>query len=326
MNKFEEICRKTQKGVKRYCSKELKELGYAPVSKDGFLFAEGEIPVLLVAHMDTVHEKSVKQVVYDGHIISSPQGIGGDDRCGIYIILEIIKELKCSVLFTEDEEIGCIGASKFLDWYNETACWNYIVEFDRRGSNDCVFYDCDNPEFTKFITSTGFFEEEFGSLSDISYLAPSFGIAAVNLSCGYYSAHTTKEYVNFDEMIAVIEAAKEIIKLPCEQFEYMERTYSYSYGYGYGKYSSYYRGYNICDDEFYEFGEIGNGHQLLTKSEVKQLYHIYYYDCEDFERAVEVWASSQLEAIGAVLSAIPYLTVNDIVEIRSTDDYFMAKQ
>ena len=326
MNKFEEICRKTQKGVKKYCSKELRELGYKVTSKDGFLFAEGEIPVLLVAHMDTVHEKSVKQVVYDGHTISSPQGIGGDDRCGIYMILEIVKELKCSVLFTEDEEIGCVGAGKFLDWYNEDISWNYIIEFDRKGSNDCVFYDCDNPEFTKFITSTGFFEEEFGSLSDISYLAPSFGIAAVNLSCGYYSAHTTKEYVNFDEMVAVIEAAKEIIKLPCEPFEYMERTYSYSYGYGYGRYSSYYRGYNLCDDDFYEFGEIGFGHQLRTKSEVKQPYHIYYYDDEDYERVVEVWASSQLEAIGAVLSAIPYLTVNDIVEIRSADDYSICKQ
>ena len=69
--------------------------------------------------MDTVHKETVKDFYeyYDEenerHIISSPQGIGGDDRCGIYMILEILKTHKCSVLFCEDEEAGGIGSEKF---------------------------------------------------------------------------------------------------------------------------------------------------------------------------------------------------------------------
>ena len=66
--------------------------------------------------------------------------------------LQIIKDFKCSVLFTEDEEIGCVGAEKFaVSDYIVNNDINYIIEIDRRGTNDCVFYSCDNPDFEEFI-------------------------------------------------------------------------------------------------------------------------------------------------------------------------------
>ena len=73
---------------------------------------------------------------------------------------------KCHVLFCEDEEVGCVGAKKFTRGSLRPQV-NYIVELDRRGSNDAVFYRCDNPEFEDFITSFGF-ETAGGSRSDIS--------------------------------------------------------------------------------------------------------------------------------------------------------------
>ena len=69
----------------------------------------------------------------------SPQGIGGDDRAGVYMILEIIKQANCHVLFCEDEEIGDIGAKKFVK-SNMPLPVYYIIELDRQRHNDAVYY------------------------------------------------------------------------------------------------------------------------------------------------------------------------------------------
>ena len=52
---FENILVKSQKELKRTLKKELQELRYSPISSKGFLYAKGTVPVLLVAHLDTVH-------------------------------------------------------------------------------------------------------------------------------------------------------------------------------------------------------------------------------------------------------------------------------
>ena len=44
----------------------------------------------------------------------SPQGIGGDDRAGVYMILRLIQDLHCHVLFCEAEETGGHGAKAFV--------------------------------------------------------------------------------------------------------------------------------------------------------------------------------------------------------------------
>ena len=225
MKTFKEICMMTQKEVKEYMHGYLKDNGYEPVSEEGFVYAKGDVPVLLTAHMDTVHKETCRDIVEVNGKISSPQGIGGDDRCGIFMIMNIIKELHCSVILCEDEEIGMVGASKFTrSDYADDVNVNYIVELDRKGVNDAVFYSCDNKEFTEFVCDTTGFKESYGSFSDISTLAPALKTAAVNLSCGYYNAHTVQEYVLYDEMMDIIEAVKVLIKTESEHFEYVKRA------------------------------------------------------------------------------------------------------
>lgn len=262
---FIKLCKATQDELKLDLPMKLVEAGYTDiVTGDGYIYATGNIPILLTAHMDTVHKEPVKdfyEKVDDkgNHIISSPQGIGGDDRCGIYMILEIIKEYKPFVLFCEDEEIGCVGSKKFVatkDLINELCDLKFLIGLDRANKNDAVFYDCDNEDFTTFITETTGYKEAHGSFSDISYLAPGAGVAAVNLSCGYYSAHTLGEKVIVEEMLGTIEAVKKLLTAECEQFEYVEKKYGgysgYGYGYGYG-YGGY--GYGDYYDDYgdYEF-------------------------------------------------------------------------
>lgn len=250
MNKFVKICKKTQEELKEYLPKFLKSKGYKPVVKDGFIYAKGDT-VLLTAHMDTVHTAPVDQVIFTekGNRVSSPEGIGGDDRCGIYIIMQILNktDLRPSILFCEDEEIGGIGSNKFNNskYADQIQKLKFFIELDRMDAKDAVFYNCDNPEFTEWIISETGYTEAYGSFSDISHLCPAAGIAGVNLSCGYYNPHTLKEYVLLDEMentinvtINLIEAAK-AEEVP--QFEYIEakrpnfygRLYDYDYDYDY---------------------------------------------------------------------------------------------
>lgn len=224
---FETILRLPQMELKKRLKAELKSRGYPVTDKPGYLYAEGTIPVLLVAHMDTVHRQPVEQICYsaDRAVAMSPQGIGGDDRCGVWMILQILRTANCHVLFCEDEEVGCVGAKKFTRGPLRPQV-NYIVELDRRGSNDAVFYRCDNPEFEDFVTSFGF-ETAGGSCSDISYIAPYLETAAVNISCGYYCEHQRHECIHLAEMELNADRVAQMVTQQTEHFEYMEQQDSF---------------------------------------------------------------------------------------------------
>lgn len=258
---LEKIIRLEQYDLKDFLYSVLLGLDYDVVYADGYLFAKGNVPVMLCAHMDTVHKKPVENIyMSDNGCIWSPQGIGGDDRCGIYTAIMSIRDgRKPYILFTEDEEIGCIGAGYFADdVFNgiikeEDININFIIEIDRRGSNDSVYYSCDNPEFEKFIDGYGF-KTSYGSCSDISDVAPALGVAAVNLSSGYYNAHTTDEYIVLDELYNIIDRVNTIIKDAADgktvKYEYIESKYSYR---GYASKGYYNWDYDYDYDE-YDYG------------------------------------------------------------------------
>ena len=301
--KFELICQMSQLRLKKYVEVALKKTHNDITVGDGFVFAKGTFPVLLVAHLDTVHEVLPEVILYDvsRNAISSPQGIGGDDRCGVYMILDIVKKYNCSVLFCEDEESGGIGAKKFIetDLAKELE-FNYAIELDRRGSKDAVFYDCDNEEFEEFITKD-FFKTAYGSFSDISIVAPFLKCAAVNLSCGYYNAHQNSEYVLLDEMERVIEEVYNILDRTTEndKFEYVDcvRDYSGKYWNTYNRSSSY-----SWYDTYYQ-------------DSFNLYYVIEYINVNRKTDWFETFASSEAEAVGRFLMWNPELCYNDIIDI-----------
>ena len=217
---FETILRLSQPELKKLLQKELSGMGFVPISRKGFLYAPGQVAVLLVAHLDTVHPEPPEIICYskDGRYIMSPQGIGGDDRAGVYMILQILRQVYCHVLFCEDEECGGRGAAAFTR-SGIAMDVNYIVELDRKGENDAVYYGCDNQEFREFVSEFGF-KEAFGSFSDISILAPYLKTAAVNLSTGYYNAHRNHELIDREVMATNVERVKEMIMTPTEHFGY----------------------------------------------------------------------------------------------------------
>ena len=315
MNKeFEKICKMSQKELKKYVVDQLKKSNKNVISEDGFVYADGDFPVLLVAHLDTVHEKLPTSILYDlqTNTVSSPDGIGGDDRCGVYMILKIIKKYNCSVLFCEDEEKGLIGATKFTKAaFAKDLDFNYIIEFDRKGKNDAVFYNCDNDEFEDFITAE-YFEKSYGSFSDISAVAPFIGRAAVNLSCGYYNAHTTKEYVNLTEMERNIIYACEILERTTEDdvFDYVEAKRNY--------YSGTNANYN--SSSYYCYGDYDYDEPYDTYG----YYIIEYADDRGDPQWYDTFAASKEEAVGKFLMENPMMCYMDILDMCV--DYGMYMQ
>lgn len=308
--KFEMLCQMSQLRLKKYVEIALKKTHTDITVADGFVFAKGTFPVLLVAHMDTVHDLLPDKVVYDTEegTISCAEGIGGDDRCGVYMILEIVKKYNCSVLFCEDEESGGIGARKFIktDLAKELK-FNYAIELDRKGSNDAVFYDCDNQEFEEFITKD-FYKTAYGSFSDISVVAPFLGCAAVNLSCGYYNAHTTNEYVVLSEMERSIEEVWNILDRTTEddKFEYIESVYNRYY------YGSYRNGNNYSG---YSGSYNKSWFDVFDEDSFSLYYIIEYYDDKGRTDWFETYAVSEAEAVGRFLMWNPGLCYQNIIDI-----------
>lgn len=303
--KTENIFKLSAAKLKKALYHELLDNGYTKCNNNAkFLYAEGDAPYMLIAHLDTVHKTPPSIICYSKNCdyMMSPQGIGGDDRCGVYIILQLLKKLEFRphIVFTMDEEIGGIGADAFADYIIKHPIpeLKYIVEYDRKGNKDCVFYSCANDEFVKFVEKFGF-KEAYGTFSDISVIAPALGVAAVNLSSGYYNPHTQYEYVSFNDMEKIIKASVKMFNAESDKFEYVARyTYlptSYKSDYFTYKdktvcflpkgtiyvYSPYIKGYvankeyEIAFDEnltFYKYSEYYDDLSTISKD------HMYFAD------------------------------------------------
>lgn len=235
-NKFIKICKMEQNELKKYLGKELKKYYKNVIAQDGFLYVKGKDKVCLTAHMDTVHDNVIEDYyVYKSEgktIVSSPQGIGGDDRCGIYMILKILEKTKLrpTIIFCEDEEIGGVGSRKFCNtkFIKNLEKMYCLIELDRKGSEDLVYYSDDNKDFHDYVEEITGYKENYGSFSDISNLSPSCKVSSVNISCGYYNAHTLDEYVVMEEMENSIEKTIDIMKQIIKdkkQFTYKKKEY-----------------------------------------------------------------------------------------------------
>lgn len=321
---FVKVCKMSQPELKNHLHSWL-EAKYAKgdvISGDGFLYARGDIPVLVTAHMDTVHDHKVKDFYEfvdknngNRHIISSPQGIGGDDRCGIYMIKEIVKSgLKPYVLFCEDEEIGRVGCEKFCKtkYIDELKDMLFLIELDRAHANDLVFYEDANIEFHDFCEQETDYLEGYGSFSDISSLSPACGVSSVNISCGYYNAHSTDEYVVIEEMESSIKTTIKLIEAGIKenkQYEYATARYSYGFG-GYGSKTKSSLLYGNWYDNVYEEGYQDGYEAAQSESEEYRYYTFIDYDGNFYEGV----GKNRQEAFGFMCESHPLIRFNDIIE------------
>lgn len=264
---YQNICHLTERGVLIFMKDLLKTRYQKCFMTPSYLIAVGDIPVALVAHADTVFSKPPKldNFFYDQErdVIWNPDGAGADDRAGIYAITEIIRgsTLRPHIIITTGEESGCIGANKLVAQVDEfPGELKFMIQLDRRGKEDSVFYDCDNIEFEDFVNQFGF-KTEWGTFTDISILAPVWKVAAVNFSIGYEDEHHAIERLHVDWMHATIEKVKQILQYVIDHpemptYEYIESIYSWHYGCGYSGHRAWYDyddDYTIGSDESHCF-------------------------------------------------------------------------
>lgn len=136
-------------------------------------------PLLLSAHMDTVVPGEGIQPIVEGRKIKSDGTtiLGGDDKSGISIIMEVLRTLRekklpygeIEIAFTICEEFGLLGA-KHLD-------------FGRLKSRDGLVLDCDNVNilFTKSPSSDRL-EFKVHGLEAHAGVCPERGISAVQIA------------------------------------------------------------------------------------------------------------------------------------------------
>lgn len=221
------ISNMTQEALRKSLVNVLKKHYTNVITTKEYVMAQGETPIALIAHLDTVFPYGKRKIYYDreAQVIWSPNGLGADDRAGVFAILLIIQHgFRPTVIFTTDEELGCLGADKLVLDYSEPP-WpiNYIIQLDRQGANDCVFYNCNNPEFEKYIEEFGFISD-FGSFSDISAICPTWGVAGVNLSVGYINEHTLQETLHVKFWKRTIKQVEKMLKKEkIPTFDYIPR-------------------------------------------------------------------------------------------------------
>ena len=187
--------------------------------------------------MDTVFKKQPEQIFFDPkhNVMWSPQGLGADDRAGVFAIVQIIRAgFRPHIIFTTDEERGAFGAVALSRMECPFKELKYLIELDRRGSDDCVFYDCDNHDFVDYVENFGF-SLNYGSFSDISEICPAWMKAGVNLSVGYYNEHSETEVLYVGQLLATIskvikmlevaEAAPEFSYIPNPMRAYAKQWY-----------------------------------------------------------------------------------------------------
>jgi di/tripeptidase len=187
------------------------------IESEEYILAEGNIPIALVAHMDTVFDDDDIErdflFRYANGKMYHPDGAGFDDKAGILSIFKILEDgYLPHVIFTTNEEIGSLGAKKLVEDMPECPFndLKYVIELDRANEYDCVFYLCENEEFISYVESFGFVKA-FGSFTDIRHICPAWNVAGTNLSIGYKDEHTKNETLNINAMFDTISKVKKML-------------------------------------------------------------------------------------------------------------------
>ena len=211
----------------------------------------------VVAHTDTVqqldiindHEEQLpndqgelKLALKGYNDKGKPTGIGGDDKCGVFACLELLKELpNLKVAFFVSEETGCHGSKNASKNFFDNL--GYAIQFDPPG-NSMVSQYCMGVQL--FDSTSNFFEKcdkvltetfnrerryESHPYTDVYMLKKLFDFSCINFAIGYYRYHTPNEYVVVEDVYNGIKTGKELIEsLGYEKYIYISNP-------RYGRYS-----------------------------------------------------------------------------------------
>ena len=162
----------------------------------------------LACHLDqvqTIHSDDFEVLQEDGMLYGwsktnqQREGLGADDKNGIYICLRCLEECPCvKVFMAVGEEKGCIGSSRAdMSFFSDSL---YVLEPDCKGGQEVHTnlkgVPCASDEFVKALQlETNDYTLTDGKGSDIFALTLSgVGVSCANIPAGYHHPHKDDEY------------------------------------------------------------------------------------------------------------------------------------
>lgn len=208
--------------------------GFGKNAKARYIYIPGtkKDRVVLVAHIDTVWDKSYKSandekqsVIFENGIFKGTNpnlGIGADDRAGCAMLWSL-RNSGHSLLLLDGEEQGKIGANYLKKTnkklFKELNRHQFMIEFDWIATNGCLYNQVDNTDkFKKYIEATlNFTDSKAKGGTDLAILCRN--ICGVNLGVGYRNHHTQNETLVLSEWENTFNKVSEFLNKPQPKFK-----------------------------------------------------------------------------------------------------------
>ena len=235
----------------------------------------------IVAHMDQVQERHSKDfIAYEAEDIiigfspkhKEQQGLGADDKCGLWIGLNCLQKFDCLKLaFFVGEEVGCKG-SGLADMAFFDDC-RFVIEPDRKGSEDLITQIGWTPLCSDdFLKDIGFkkfgYKETDGMMTDIEALKDhGLLLSCINVSCGYYKPHSNEEFVYKPALLNCFAFVEHIIKTCTKVYPHIDNTAYYEKQNYYG---------DIYDDYYSEIYDLLTNDPSLSFGDIEAMFKDWY--------------------------------------------------
>lgn len=208
--------------------------------------SENSFYPMFIAHTDTVHEL-VDEIIVEEELLEKPPtfgrtfteelnlslkgytsndiptGIGGDDKCGVFLALELLRTLDCvKVGLFVSEETGCHGSRECdLNFLEDVG---YAIQFDAPGNHlitevcsgvrlfekDGEFIEKIKPIFESTMGVEPYLQSH--PYTDVSQIKMKGDFSCINFSCGYYNMHSSSEFVVVKDVEDSFNLALNIVK------------------------------------------------------------------------------------------------------------------
>ena len=227
--------------IREYVKKHIPEANYQMDKYGNLYFTKGRKGMgypTLVCHLDQVQEihsddfevREKNGTLYGWSEHNQQQeGLGADDKNGIYVCLRCLEECSClKVFMAVGEEKGCIGSNRAdMTFFSDSL---YILEPDCKGGEEIHTnlrgIPCASTEFEQALQAeaNGYTITD-GKTSDILALTlNSIGVSCANIPVGYHLPHKDDEYTVTSELEHTLDFIKRTISQLQNRFPHIYKS------------------------------------------------------------------------------------------------------
>lgn len=277
--------RAMKKFIRKYVKRRIPDITLKSDRKGNLYMIKGsaETYPCIVAHLDQVQKNhsndfipiETKELIF-GYSPKHrrPEGLGADDKNGIWIALRCLEKYDAlKVAFFVEEEIGCRGSIEAdMDFFMDC---RFVIQPDRRGCKDLIssigWTGLCSAEFLKSVGYEKFgYQETDGMMTDVLPLKErGLAVSCINLSCGYYEPHTDREFTVKEDLINCLHWVEHIIETCTDVYPHIYNMYKAD-----GRYAF------LWDDEYEEavneiFGMLDMD-DTLGVDDLEYMYGLYF--------------------------------------------------